>query len=153
MCKSWASSACRWPAREAFLRRVSAHMPVCLVTNGFADVQRPRIQGSPLRSILTGCTISEEYPHPKPHPEMLLRAMKRNRVDDPARVVMIGDNEDADILAAVNAGVQSVLYTRGRAPGDPVPRHVYGRYARRRGGLDFAPLTETPGGGMPNGDP
>ncbi len=107
------------PGARAFLRRVSAAMPVCLVTNGFADVQRPRVRGSTLQKYIDRMYISEEYPHPKPHPEMLLRAMKRYRVDDPKRVVMIGDNEDADILAAVNAGTQSVLYTRGRAPGAP----------------------------------
>ncbi len=107
------------PGARAFLRRVSAAMPVCLVTNGFGDVQRPRLQGSPLRRYISRMYVSEEYPHAKPHPDMLLRAMKRYRVTDPARAVMIGDNEGADILAAVSAGVQSVLYTRGRTPQTP----------------------------------
>ena len=104
------------PGAESFLRRVSAAMPVCLVTNGFADVQRPRIAASPLNRYLSGHFISEEYAHAKPHPEMLLAAMAEMRVSDPARVVMIGDNENTDILAAKNAGVPAILFTNGGPP-------------------------------------
>ena len=98
---------------EAFLRRVSAHMPVYLVTNGFSDVQRPRIQASPLRRYFSGLLISEEFAHAKPHPEMLQEAMRRAGAADPSRAVMIGDNEAADIGAAVNAGVKSILFLNG----------------------------------------
>jgi 2-haloacid dehalogenase len=101
---------------EDFLRRVCVHMPVCLITNGFSDVQRPRIQASPLRRYFTDVLISEEFAHPKPHPEMILTAMERMRVSDPARVVMIGDSEAYDILAARNAGVRSVLFAYGCPP-------------------------------------
>lgn len=104
------------PGAEDFLRRVSAAMPVCLVTNGFADVQRPRVDASPLNRYISGHFISEEYAHPKPHPEMLLAAMAQMRVCDPARAVMIGDNENTDILAAKNAGVPAVLFTNGGPP-------------------------------------
>jgi 2-haloacid dehalogenase len=96
---------------QAFLSRVSAQMPVCLITNGFAAVQRERIQASPLRLYISGMLISEEFAHPKPHPEMLLEAMKRMHVADPRQVVMIGDSEAYDIRAAVNAGVPSILFT------------------------------------------
>lgn len=109
---------------EDFLRRVTAHMPVCLVTNGFTDVQRPRLQASPLRRYFTDVLISEEFAYPKPHPEMIRTAMARMGVLDPARVVMIGDNEATDILAARNAGVYSVLF----APGGP-PEHTDADYA------------------------
>jgi len=101
---------------EEFLRRVTAHVPVCLVTNGFSDVQRPRIQASPLRRYFTDLLISEEFAHPKPHPEMILTAMERMGVSDPAQVVMIGDNETTDILAAHHAGVPSVLFLHGNPP-------------------------------------
>ena len=98
---------------EEFLRRVSAHMPVCLVTNGFASVQRSRFGISPLRRYVADILISEEFGSPKPDPAMIHAAMRRMNEADPRRVVMIGDNEDTDILAAVNAGVQSILFTNG----------------------------------------
>jgi 2-haloacid dehalogenase len=101
---------------EAFLKRVSARMPVCLITNGFAAVQRSRLEASPLRRYIRDLLVSEEFSHAKPHPEMLLEAMRRMNVTDPQRAVMIGDNEDADILAARNAGMQSILFTNGAPP-------------------------------------
>ncbi|MBN1777300.1 MAG: HAD-IA family hydrolase [Clostridiales bacterium] len=105
---------------EAFLRRVSKHMSVVLVTNGFAAVQRLRMRGSPLRQYIRDILVSEEFANAKPHPEMLLEAMKHAGVTDPAQAVMIGDNEDTDILAAKNAGTKSVLFTLGAPP----PEHT-----------------------------
>ena len=101
---------------EDFLARVSAEMPVYLVTNGFASVQRARMQASPLRRYITDVLISEEFAHPKPHPEMLLAAMARAGVADPKNAVMIGDNENTDILAAKAAGTQSILFLCGAEP-------------------------------------
>ena len=96
---------------EQFIRRISQQMPVCIVTNGFAAVQQARFANSPLRPYLTDILISENYAHAKPHPEMILSALQRFGIADPAQAVMIGDNEDTDIAAAVNAGIQSVLFT------------------------------------------
>ena len=101
---------------EEFLARVSKHMPVMLVTNGFASVQRARMQRSPLTQYVTDVLISEEFTNAKPHPEMLLEAMRRAGVTDPSNVVMIGDNEDTDILAAKGAGTKSILFTMGEPP-------------------------------------
>ncbi|MFH1511840.1 MAG: HAD-IA family hydrolase [Bacillota bacterium] len=101
---------------QAFLRRICAQMPVCLVTNGFAAVQRARLLRSPLRRYIKDILISEEFQNAKPHPEMLLEAMKRMQITDPRQAVMIGDNEDSDILAAKNAGVQSILFLNGAPP-------------------------------------
>jgi 2-haloacid dehalogenase len=101
---------------ETFLKRISMHMPVCLVTNGFATVQRARMQTSPLRRYVMELLISEEFGNAKPHPEMLLAAMQRTGVTDPTQAVMIGDNEDTDILAAKNAGTASVLFLCGSPP-------------------------------------
>jgi len=102
---------------QRFVQRAAAYMPVCLVTNSFAAVQRSRVERSPLRPYLRELFISEDFDHAKPNPEMLLAAMSRFAITDPARVVMLGDSETSDIAAAVNAGVQSVLFTGG----EPAP--------------------------------
>ncbi|MBE0600246.1 MAG: HAD family hydrolase [Firmicutes bacterium] len=101
---------------EAFLRRTSARMPVYLVTNGFASVQRARMQASPLRRYVTDVLISEEFQNPKPHPQMLLEAMRRVNLTDPSKAVMIGDNETTDVLAAEAAGAKSILFLCGAQP-------------------------------------
>ena len=105
---------------EAFLRRVSARMPICLVTNGFAEVQRARMAASPLRRYVREVLVSEDFAHAKPHPEMLMEALRLMNVTDPRQAVMIGDNENTDILAAKSAGMQSILFTNG----GPLPEHT-----------------------------
>ena len=101
------------PGAEDFLRRVSAAMPVYLVTNGIARVQRGRFENSELRPYFADILISEELGHFKPDPFMLLEAMRRAGVTDKRRAVMLGDSVTADIAAAVNAGVDSILFTNG----------------------------------------
>lgn len=104
---------------EAFLKRVSARMPVYLVTNGIAKVQRSRFETSELRVYLMDLLISEELGHVKPDPFMVLEGMRRAGITDKRRVVLIGDSVTADIGAARNAGVDSILFTDGGpAPAD-----------------------------------
>ena len=99
------------PGAEAFLKRVAAQMPVYLVTNGIARVQRSRFETSPLRVYLADLLISEELGHFKPDPFMILEAMRRAGVTDKRRAVMLGDSITADMGAAVNAGIDGVLLT------------------------------------------
>ena len=107
------------PGAEAFLKRVSAVVPVYLVTNGIARVQRGRFEHSELRPYLRDLLISEELGHVKPDPFMLLEGMRRAGITDRRRVVMVGDSVSADIGAARNAGIDSVLFTDGcTAPAD-----------------------------------
>ncbi len=101
---------------EAFCRVVSARMPIFLVTNGLSGVQRSRFAGCALAPFLSGFEISEETGHSKPEPHMLFAAMKRAGVADPRRAVMLGDSVTADIGAAKNAGVDSILFTNGKEP-------------------------------------
>lgn len=102
------------PGAEALLKSVSAQMPVYLVTNGIARVQRARFEQSELRLYMTDILISEELGHAKPDPFMLLEAMRRAGVTDPRRAVMLGDSVSADIGAATLAQVDSVLFTNGK---------------------------------------
>jgi 2-haloacid dehalogenase len=104
---------------KAFLERVAPHMPIYLITNGVAGVQRNRMETSNLRPYLRDLLISEEQGHYKPDPFMLLEGMRRAGVTDVRRAVMLGDSVTADIGAAINAGVDSILFTDGApAPED-----------------------------------
>ncbi len=98
---------------EDFCRRISEKMPVWLITNGIAAVQRSRFTGCVLSPYISGMVISEEIGHAKPHPAMIFRAMEQAGVTDPRRAVVLGDSITADIAAARNAGVDSILFTGG----------------------------------------
>ncbi len=99
-----------------FVRAVSAKMPIYLVTNGIARVQRGRFESSELRPYLTDLLISEELGTRKPAPEMVWEALRRANVADRRRAVLLGDSVTADIAAANNAGVDSILFTEGAEP-------------------------------------
>ncbi|MBR2925184.1 MAG: YjjG family noncanonical pyrimidine nucleotidase [Clostridia bacterium] len=101
------------PGAEDFCRRVSEKMPIYLITNGISAVQRSRFTDCVLTPYIQGLVISEEIGHAKPHPAMIFKAMEMAGVSDPSKAVVFGDSITADIAAANNAGVDSVLYTNG----------------------------------------
>ncbi len=115
---------------EDFCRRISQRMPIYLITNGIAAVQRSRFTGCVLSPYIAGLVISEEVGHAKPHPAMIHKAMELAGVTDPRRAVVLGDSITADIGAAVNAGVDSILFTNGgEAPMGHGASFVAGSYA------------------------
>ena len=59
------------------VRRWSAKIPVVIVTNGIAQVQRGRMAKSELRPYISGLVISEEVGAAKPNPLMLEKGGRR----------------------------------------------------------------------------
>jgi len=112
------------PGAAELCRAVSLHMPVYLITNGIARVQRGRITGCAIQPFLAGFFISEESGHAKPEPHMLQSAMARAGVSDPRQAVFLGDSVSADVGAARAAGADSILYLRGR-PAPPAHGATY----------------------------
>ncbi len=107
------------PGAEDFCRRISQHMPIYLITNGISAVQRSRFTGCVLTPYISGLIISEEIGHAKPHPSMIYKAMELAGISDPRQAVVFGDSITADIAAANNAEVDSILYTGGsQAPAE-----------------------------------
>ncbi len=102
-------------------KEVSKHMPIYLVTNGLSAVQRGRFTSCALTPYLSGMIISEEVGHPKPDPTMLEMAMQSAGIIDKGRVLMMGDSISADIAAANNAGIDSLLFW-DQTLGKPLPQ-------------------------------
>lgn len=106
------------PGAVELCQSVSARMPIYLVTNGISRIQRSRMQGSPIEPYITGLIISEEIGKSKPDPAMVYEALRQAGVTDARRAVLLGDSITSDIGAAQNAGVDSILFTRGRKAPD-----------------------------------
>ncbi|NCB05763.1 MAG: HAD family hydrolase [Clostridia bacterium] len=104
------------PGALDFCRRVRVRMPIVLVTNGIAQVQHQRFARCGLAPYIQSVVISEEIGSQKPEPEMVYEALRRVGSIDPRRAVLMGDSVTADIAAARNAGVDSILFTRGTEP-------------------------------------
>ena len=105
-----------WPLEGAaeLCRRVSEKMPIFLVTNGIACIQRNRLKRSEIKPYITGMIISEEVGVSKPNPKMIYEALAQAAADDLSRAVMLGDSLTSDIAAANNAGIDSILFTNGK---------------------------------------
>lgn len=99
------------PGARDLCKAVSERMPIYLVTNGIARVQRSRFEHCEIAPYISGLVISEEVGHAKPNPAMVKHAMELAGVCDGSRTVLLGDSITADIGAARNACVDSVLFT------------------------------------------
>lgn len=105
----------RWPLEGAveLCCEVSRHMPIYLVTNGISRIQRSRLSDCVITPYVTDVVISEEIGSAKPDPAMIHKALQMAGVDA-GEAVLLGDSVTADIGAANNARVDSILITNGK---------------------------------------
>jgi len=104
------------PGALEAVKAISEKMPIAIVTNGIASIQRPRMEKSPLRPYISEVVISEEVGASKPRPEMLYAALERLGGLSAKDVLMIGDSLTSDMGAAKNAGIDFLWYNpKGKA--------------------------------------
>lgn len=70
--------------------------------------------------LLDGAVYSSELAYTKPHPEAFHAAMRAVGVNDPARVVFVGDRPVDDISGAKAVGMRAVLVPHSGAPAHDV---------------------------------
>lgn len=99
---------------------------VAYLTNGLADVQRPRLAASPLRDLADVVVISDEVGAAKPDAAIFDAAFAAMGHPQRDAVTVVGDSLTADIAGAVGYGLRSVWLAPGheRVPADaPRPDH------------------------------
>lgn len=114
----------RWipGARQAFLT-VAHHLPVGILTNGFATIQHAKLERFPeLRKRVRTLVISEEVGVAKPHAELFAYATRLAGVE-PAAILYVGDSFGSDVVGAKNAGWQAAWFVPA-APAS-LPEHVF----------------------------
>ncbi len=95
-------------------------LPRCLITNGFARIQRPKLeQLGYATGVFTEIFISEEHGIWKPDPKIFEMALAASRTA-PGETVMIGDNPYTDIAGANAAGLCSIWVNHSHLKLDPV---------------------------------
>lgn len=80
-----------------------------IITNGFQEVQRIKMENTDILSYFSTITTSEEAGVKKPHPFIFKKALRKSKAL-PERSLMIGDSYEADIVGASNAGMKSVFF-------------------------------------------
>jgi putative hydrolase of the HAD superfamily len=97
------------PGAEMVLTQLSSDRSLHIITNGFREVQRIKIDTSGLSKYFDHIHISEEVGSMKPDPAIFHHAVGKSG-REPAACVMIGDNFDTDILGAERAGIDAIFY-------------------------------------------
>ena len=79
-----------------------------MITNGFDNTQRLKLSSSGLSKYFTEVITSESSNSLKPKKEIFEFAIARANADI-SECLMIGDNQDADVKGAMNAGMDAVF--------------------------------------------
>ncbi len=98
------------PTARAVLKALA---PVTVITNGFADVQRPRFAASGLNEYISRLFISEEVGFNKPDIRFFSHVLAELGDPDPAECLVVGDSLTSDIAGGNAAGMGTVWFDRG----------------------------------------
>ncbi len=92
------------------IRKLSPFYRMLIVTNGIADVQRPRLERSEIIKYFEGIMISEEIGYAKPASEFFDAVFKR--MDNPSKkdVMIIGDSLTSDMAGGINYGIDTCWF-------------------------------------------
>jgi putative hydrolase of the HAD superfamily len=101
------------PGAIEVLELLSAKYPLTVVTNGFEEVQKMKMESSGLTRYFTHVVTSERAQARKPAVEIFCFALEQNGIEA-GETAMIGDNLLTDIAGARASGIESVYYNPER---------------------------------------
>jgi 2-haloacid dehalogenase len=100
---------------ELFDHLKSLNIPIGIMTNGFSETQRKRLNRVGLMGRIQYLIISEEVGSRKPEIEVYNAALAEAEVSDPSQAMIVGDRLETDIIGGLRAGWQTVWFNpRGR---------------------------------------
>lgn len=84
-----------------------------IITNGFREVQKDKINNTGLSQFITNVFISEEIKSPKPSREIFEWSVKSSNAKK-KESLMIGDSWESDIIGAKKFGIDQVFFNPDR---------------------------------------
>lgn len=113
----WLSTSGRLiPGAIDLLDTLEGTVRMGMITNGYAEVQRPRLERFGLTHYFESVTVSSEIGHAKPGQAFFDVALGQLGNPDPATVLVVGDSLSSDIAGGVNAGCATCWYNPGDKP-------------------------------------
>ena len=97
------------PGTIDLLEYLSNRYQMHIITNGFKEVQKKKLEKSKIIKYFNTITISEEVGYKKPNPIIFNYALKKAATTSDSSL-MIGDSYQADVLGAINAGLKAILF-------------------------------------------
>ncbi|MDO4691312.1 MAG: YjjG family noncanonical pyrimidine nucleotidase [Porphyromonadaceae bacterium] len=112
---------------------LKARYSICILSNGFGEVQYAKIEKTGLAPYIDQVVLSEDVGINKPAPEIFHIALERMGAT-PSESLMIGDSFSSDIAGASNAGIGSIWYNAYAFPmpqteGITPPLHIINNLA------------------------
>jgi YjjG family noncanonical pyrimidine nucleotidase len=114
------------PHAKETLERLGQRASLCLVTNGFASVQRGRLEKAGISGLFAAVLISEEIGVSKPDPAFFRMAVEALALA-PADLLCVGDGARTDIKGARAFGIDACWYARDGATwpeAEPAPQYT-----------------------------
>lgn len=102
-----------------YLRQKGYRMHMC--SNGFHEVQYKKLEACGLKEYFDTIVLSEDAGVNKPSPLYFDYALKVSGARRET-TIMIGDNLQSDILGALNAGLDALLFNRWQIPSEEIPQ-------------------------------
>lgn len=98
-----------FPGVMEALEYLFAKYKLHIITNGFEEVQRVKMEANDLNRFFTTITTSEEAGAKKPSEKIFIHALAASGAS-PDESLMIGDDYDVDIAGARNIGMDQMLF-------------------------------------------
>lgn len=103
---------------EAVVARLAERSRLLVVTNGLAEVQRPRLSASAIDHHIAGLVISEEVGSAKPDRGIFEAAFAMMGSPAKQEVLMVGDSLTSDIAGGRGFGIDSCWFNPSDRPCD-----------------------------------
>ncbi len=97
------------PGALEILEYFKGKIPIYIVTNGLATVQKPRLEGSGIAGLADGVFISEDMGANKPS-EAFFDAVFSRIEQRPEESLLIGDSLTADIAGGIGYGIDTCWF-------------------------------------------
>lgn len=97
------------PFAKELLDYLAGKYTLCIVSNGFVEVQYKKLQNTNIDKYFSHIILSEEAKALKPDKKIFEFALQKSKFNS-AETIMIGDNYDSDIVGAINSNIDCILY-------------------------------------------
>ncbi len=124
-----------------------SHCRLVIMTNGFGEVQKSRLQNSELTGHFEHIVISEEAGYQKPHSGIFDYAFTKIGIEAKMKTIIVGDSLTSDIQGGINYGIDTVWFNPSgkKNEGEVQPTYeirdllevidiVNGSFVQRKGG-------------------
>lgn len=108
------------PGTKDLLDALRESYNLVIITNGFREVQRPRIEKVGLTSYFSHIFVSDEIHVAKPDKAFFQYVHQHLKNCSKEELLVIGDNLNSDILGAQNFGIDSCYYNTNQKNNDKI---------------------------------